>query len=126
MGFFESPPSVKTTRIKAVIKSHGTRIHRHRLQPYDQRRDVRSRPLLHLPPQCSTRLTVCVENHSQALALNSSNPILKTYDLDAVMPLDQNAFDDACDKSERRVYFEIMYSDLIADVQTRKANDNQC
>lgn len=27
---------------------------------------------------------------------------------------------------ERGVYFEIMHSDLIADVQTRKANDNQC
>ena len=27
---------------------------------------------------------------------------------------------------QRGVYFEIMYSDLIADVQTRKANDNQC
>ncbi|XP_075633573.1 protein GAMETOPHYTE DEFECTIVE 1-like [Castanea sativa] len=52
------------------------------------------------PPQCSTRLTVCVENHSQALALNSGNPILKTYDLVAVKPLDQNALDDACDKSE--------------------------
>lgn len=61
MGFFdlniaylESSPSdktpVKTTRIKVVIKSHGTRLHRHRRQPYDQRRDVRSRPLLHLPP----------------------------------------------------------------------------
>nr|XP_023896342.1 ribonuclease P protein subunit drpp30-like [Quercus suber] len=34
------------------------------------------------------------------LALNSGNPILKTYDLVAVKPLDQNAFDDACDKSE--------------------------
>ena len=38
------------------------------------------------PPQCSTRLTVCVENHSQALALNSGNPILKTYDLVTVKP----------------------------------------
>ena len=49
-----------------------------------------------------TRLTVCAENHSQALALNSGNPILKTYDLVAVKPLDQSVFDDACDKSEVR------------------------
>ncbi|GMY10739.1 protein GAMETOPHYTE DEFECTIVE 1 [Fagus crenata] len=93
-----------------------------------------------------TRLTVCAENHSQALALNSGNPILKTYDLVAVKPLDQSVFDDACDKSEvdiiaidfserlpfrlkqlkvkaaieRGVYFEITYSDLITDVQARR------
>ncbi|KAL0003776.1 hypothetical protein SO802_011337 [Lithocarpus litseifolius] len=93
-----------------------------------------------------TRLTVVAENHSQSLALNSGNPVLKTYDLVAVKPLDQTVFDDACDKSEvdiiaidfserlpfrlkqakvkaaieRGVYFEITYSDLIADVQTRR------
>ena len=47
-----------------------------------------------------TRLTVVAENHSQSLALNSGNPVLKTYDLVAVKPLDQTVFDDACDKSE--------------------------
>ncbi|KAM3754628.1 hypothetical protein ACB098_03G180300 [Castanea mollissima] len=93
-----------------------------------------------------TRLTVVAENHSQSLALNSGNPVLKTYDLVAVKPLDQTVFDDACDKSEaniiaidfserlpfrlkqakvkaaieRGVYFEITYSNLIADVQTRR------
>ncbi|XP_040992973.1 protein GAMETOPHYTE DEFECTIVE 1 [Juglans microcarpa x Juglans regia] len=93
-----------------------------------------------------TRLTVCVESPPQAQALNSGNPILKTYDLVAVRPLNQVVFDQACEKSEvdiiaidfseklpfrlklpmvkaaieRGVYFEITYSNLIADVQTRR------
>ncbi|KAG7949914.1 hypothetical protein I3843_13G088200 [Carya illinoinensis] len=93
-----------------------------------------------------TRLTVCVESLLQAQALNSGNPILKTYDLVAVRPLNQVVFDQACEKSEvdiiaidfsekipfrlklpmvkaaieRGVYFEITYSNLIADVQTRR------
>jgi len=45
-----------------------------------------------------TRITVCVENALQANALNAGNPILKTYDLVAVMPLNQNAFDVACER----------------------------
>nr|POE56071.1 hypothetical protein CFP56_73931 [Quercus suber] len=96
MGFFdlniaylESSPSdktpVKTTCIKVVMKSHRTRLHWHRLQPYDQRRAT-------APPGDNVAPPL--------LALNSGNPILKTYDLVAVKPLDQNAFDDACDKSE--------------------------
>lgn len=93
-----------------------------------------------------TRLTVCVESQSQAQALNSGNPILKTYDLVAVRALNQTVFDQACEKLEvdiiaidfseklpfrlklpmvkaaiaRGVYFEITYSDLISDVQTRR------
>ncbi|KAF5447052.1 hypothetical protein F2P56_032632 [Juglans regia] len=67
-----------------------------------------------------TRLTVCVESPPQAQALNSGNPILKTYDLVAVRPLNQVVFDQACEKSERGVYFEITYSNLIADVQSRR------
>lgn len=47
-----------------------------------------------------TRLTVCVESQSQAQALNSGNPILKTYDLVAVRALNQTVFDQACEKLE--------------------------
>jgi ribonuclease P/MRP protein subunit RPP1 len=45
-----------------------------------------------------TRLTVCVENPLQANALNAGNPILKTYDLVAVKPLNQTVFDIACER----------------------------
>ena len=47
-----------------------------------------------------TRLTVAVDSSSQASALNSGNPILKTYDVVAVQPLNQNAFERACQDSE--------------------------
>ncbi|KAK9279919.1 hypothetical protein L1049_013603 [Liquidambar formosana] len=92
------------------------------------------------------RLTVTVDSAAQATSLNSGNPVLKTYDLVAVRPMNQNAFDQACQTSEvdiitidfseklpfrlklplvkaaiqRGIYFEIMYSSLIADVQTRR------
>uniref|UniRef100_A0A7N2L6G0 Uncharacterized protein n=1 Tax=Quercus lobata TaxID=97700 RepID=A0A7N2L6G0_QUELO len=36
----------------------------------------------------------------ESLALNSGNPVLKTYGLVAIKPLDQTVFDDACDNSE--------------------------
>ncbi|XP_021716244.1 uncharacterized protein LOC110684142 isoform X2 [Chenopodium quinoa] len=87
-----------------------------------------------------------VETSAQASALNSGNPILKTYDLIAVRPLNQNSFDIACQSSQvdlitidfaeklpfrlklpmviaaiaRGVYFEIMYSSLMQDVQLRR------
>ncbi|KAH1066828.1 hypothetical protein J1N35_031815 [Gossypium stocksii] len=93
-----------------------------------------------------TRLTVCIDTASQSQALNSGNPILKTYDIVAVRPLNQNAFDHACEKAEvdiisidfsdklpfrlklpmvkaaikRGIYFEITYSDLIVDVHQRR------
>ncbi|CAJ1956058.1 unnamed protein product [Sphenostylis stenocarpa] len=67
-----------------------------------------------------TRLTVCVESPAQAQALNSGNPILKTYDLVAVKPLNQTAFDLACQTMERGVCFEVTYSGIFADVQTRR------
>ncbi|PON32712.1 RNase P subunit p [Parasponia andersonii] len=92
------------------------------------------------------RLTVCADSPSHAQALNSGNPILKTYDLVSVRPLSQSVFDQACEKLEvdiiaidfseklpfrlklpmvkaaiqRGVYFEITYSNLIADVQARR------
>ncbi|XP_027342083.1 uncharacterized protein LOC113854937 isoform X2 [Abrus precatorius] len=93
-----------------------------------------------------TRLTVCVDSPSQAQALNSGNPILKTYDLVAVKPSNQTAFDLACERMEvdiisvdfsaklpfrlkqpmvkaatqRGVCFEVTYSGLFADIQIRR------
>ncbi|RWR76874.1 hypothetical protein CKAN_00533700 [Cinnamomum micranthum f. kanehirae] len=92
-----------------------------------------------------TRLTVAVETAIHASALNSGNPILKTYDLVAVRPLNQAAFDQACKVSavdlisidfsqklpfrlkfpmvkaaiERGIHFEVTYSHLISDVKAR-------
>ncbi|KAG6605499.1 Protein GAMETOPHYTE DEFECTIVE 1, partial [Cucurbita argyrosperma subsp. sororia] len=93
-----------------------------------------------------TRLTICINSLQEILAVNSGNLILKTYDLIAVKPLNQNAFEQACEKLEidiiaidfaeklpfrlkqghiksaiqRGVYFEIMYSDLLSDVHARR------
>ncbi|OIW09166.1 hypothetical protein TanjilG_11304 [Lupinus angustifolius] len=93
-----------------------------------------------------TRLTVCVDSGPQCQAMNSGNPILKTYDLVAVKPLNQNSFDLACEKMEvdiilidfsiklpfrlkqhlikaavqRGVHFEVTYACLITDIQSRK------
>ncbi|XP_050371360.1 protein GAMETOPHYTE DEFECTIVE 1 [Argentina anserina] len=93
-----------------------------------------------------TRLTVCAETPAQAQALNYGNPVLKTYDLVAVKPMNQSAFEQACEKlevdiiaidfseslpfrlkqhlvkaaMERNVYFEITYAGFIADVRTRR------
>ncbi|KAG7534889.1 RNase P subunit p30 [Arabidopsis thaliana x Arabidopsis arenosa] len=93
-----------------------------------------------------TRLTVHVESNAQCQSLNSGNPILKSYDIIAVRPMNQNAFDYSCEKAEvdlisidfsdkmlfrlkhpmvkaaiqRGIYFEIKYSDLLMDAQTRR------
>ncbi|XP_058109916.1 uncharacterized protein LOC131253107 isoform X2 [Magnolia sinica] len=93
-----------------------------------------------------TRLTVAVDSAAHAAALNSGNPVLKTYDLVAVRPLNQVAFDQVCKVSEvdliaidfsqklpfrlklpmvkaaieRGVYFEITYSPLISDIHARR------
>ncbi|XP_020223749.1 uncharacterized protein LOC109805889 [Cajanus cajan] len=93
-----------------------------------------------------TRLTVCVDSPAQAQALNSANPILKTYDLVAVKPSNQTAFDLACQTMEvdiisidfsaklpfrlkhpmvkaatqRGVCFEVTYSGFFADIQIRR------
>lgn len=47
-----------------------------------------------------TRLTVHVESIAQCHCLNSGNPILKSYDIVAVRPLNQNTFDHVCEKAE--------------------------
>ncbi|KAK4717837.1 hypothetical protein R3W88_016175 [Solanum pinnatisectum] len=108
------------------------------------------RKLLNVPVSAPfrqyTRLTVVVDSSSQASALNSGNPILKSYDIVAVRPLNQQAFEQACQVSEvdiiaidfldklpfrlkqsmvkaaiqRGVYFEITYSSLILDAQMRR------
>ncbi|KZV23945.1 hypothetical protein F511_23089 [Dorcoceras hygrometricum] len=93
-----------------------------------------------------TRITVIVDSPSQVAALNVGNPVLKSYDIAAVRPLNQNAFDQACQTSEvniiaidfseklpfrlkqpmvkaaikRGVYFEITYSGLLGDAQSRR------
>ncbi|XP_062081937.1 protein GAMETOPHYTE DEFECTIVE 1 [Humulus lupulus] len=93
-----------------------------------------------------TRLTVNADSPSQAQVLNSGNPILKTYDLVSVRPLNQTIFDQACERLEvdiiaidfseklpfrlklpmvkaaiqRGVFFEITYSNLITDIQARR------
>uniref|UniRef100_A0A7N0RAH6 Uncharacterized protein n=1 Tax=Kalanchoe fedtschenkoi TaxID=63787 RepID=A0A7N0RAH6_KALFE len=107
------------------------------------------RDLLGDPPSAPfrqyTRLTVCLDSAAQAMVLNSSNAVLKSYNIVAAKPLNQNAFDQACQFSEvdiisidftdrlpfrlkqpiikaaiqRGVYFEIIYSGLVRDVQTR-------
>lgn len=50
-----------------------------------------------------TRITVVVENPAQANALNSGNPVLKTYDIVAVRPTNQKVFNQACSHLEVRI-----------------------
>ncbi|KAL0310305.1 UNVERIFIED_CONTAM: protein GAMETOPHYTE defective [Sesamum calycinum] len=99
-----------------------------------------------------TRLTVVVDISSQASALNAGNPIIRSYDIVAVRPMNQSAFDQACQVSEvdmiaidfseklpfrlkqpmvkaaleRGVYFEITYSGLISDAQSRRQLISNC
>ncbi|KAH7672660.1 Ribonuclease P protein [Dioscorea alata] len=93
-----------------------------------------------------TRLTVLVDSLPSIAALNSGNPLLRSYDIVAARPLNQTAFEQACQTSEvdlisidfsqklpfrlklpmieaaikRGVYFEITYADLILDVSRRQ------
>lgn len=66
-------------------------------------------------PRCSpfrqyTRLTVFADTIAQCQVLNSGNPVLKTYDLVAVRPLNQSAFDHACEKAEVcKIYFSFFF-----------------
>lgn len=53
-----------------------------------------------------TRITVIVDSPSQVAALNVGNPVLKSYDIAAVRPLNQNAFDQACQTSEVRFFMQ--------------------
>ncbi|KAJ4833885.1 hypothetical protein Tsubulata_047730 [Turnera subulata] len=93
-----------------------------------------------------TRLTLAFDRANQATVLNGHNAVVKSYDLVAVLPLSQSAFDYACQTAEvhiisidlaeklpfrlsfslvnaamkRGVYFEILYSGFIADSNSRK------
>ncbi|KAJ0245918.1 Protein GAMETOPHYTE DEFECTIVE 1 [Hirschfeldia incana] len=92
-----------------------------------------------------TRVTVKLESKAQCLSLNSGNPVLKSYDIVAVRPMNQYAFDQACAKAEvdiisidfsnlpfrlmhpsvkaaikRGVYFEIKYFDFLTDAEKRR------
>ncbi|KAF8061226.1 hypothetical protein N665_1210s0009 [Sinapis alba] len=92
-----------------------------------------------------TRVTVKLESKAQCMGLNSGNPVLKSYDIVAVRPMNQFAFDQACTKAEvdiisidfsnlpfrlmhpsvnaaikRGIYFEIKYSDLLKDADKRR------
>ncbi|XP_028184124.1 uncharacterized protein LOC114370922 isoform X2 [Glycine soja] len=72
--------------------------------------------LLHVPLSTPfrqyTRLTVCVDSASQAQALNLGNPILKTYDLVIVKPLNQIAFDLACERMEAVYHMPTTENDM--------------
>ncbi|MFQ6638818.1 hypothetical protein Gotur_015198 [Gossypium turneri] len=136
----------KSTRIKIVIKAmelgYTGIAYNRTIRGVMSDRDRCSIPLLGL----SSLLNVAPFLSSSSQALNSGNPILKTYDIVAVRPLNQNAFDQACEKAEvdiisidfsdklpfrlklpmvkaaikRGIYFEITYSDLIVDVHQRR------
>ncbi|KAL0919591.1 hypothetical protein M5K25_011694 [Dendrobium thyrsiflorum] len=93
-----------------------------------------------------TRITVSVDSAAAASALNSGNRLLRSYDLVAARPLNQMAFDQACNASEvdiisldfsqklpfrlklamvqaavkRGVHFEIAYSHIIAGGHARR------
>ena len=61
-----------------------------------------------------TRLTICINSLQEILAVNSGNLVLKTYDLIAVKPLNQNAFEQACEKLEVcRIYFCVYFVLLL-------------
>ncbi|XP_018684012.2 protein GAMETOPHYTE DEFECTIVE 1 [Musa acuminata AAA Group] len=107
-------------------------------------RDLLGAPLAS-PFRQYTRLTISAHCAASAVALNG-NALLRTYDLVALRPLNQDAFDKACESSEvdiiamdfsqklpfrlklpfiklaiqRGLYFEITYSHLIADVHVRR------
>ncbi|OAY81245.1 Ribonuclease P protein subunit p30 [Ananas comosus] len=107
------------------------------------------RRLLRSPPSPPfrqfSRITLSLDSPA-AVASSSSNPVLRTYDIVAIRPLNQAAFDHACKFSEvdmisidfsqklpfrlklplvevaikRGLHFEITYSHLIADVNVRR------
>lgn len=47
-----------------------------------------------------SRITVVVDDPVQTAALNSGNQVLRTYDIVAVRPTNQRAFEQACKNSE--------------------------
>lgn len=63
-----------------------------------------------------TRLTVVVDTPAQGSALNSGNPVLKTYDIVAVRPLKQDAFDQAC-KNYEVLFCFIFFNEYLHHTQ---------
>ncbi|XP_011657242.1 protein GAMETOPHYTE DEFECTIVE 1 isoform X2 [Cucumis sativus] len=132
-----SIPLLKVSSLHTILPSFSASVEFHR----DLLDIPRSSPFRQY-----TRLTISINTNNEVLAVNSGNLILKTYDLIAVKPLNQYAFEQACEKLEidiiaidfaeklpfrlkqgsiisaikRGVYFEIMYSDLLSDVHERR------
>ncbi|KAG0621244.1 hypothetical protein M758_3G004100 [Ceratodon purpureus] len=93
-----------------------------------------------------SRITVVVDDPVQASALNSGNQVLRSYDIVAVRPTNQRAFEQACKNSEvdlisldmfrrvpfrmkapmvksalqRGLFFEISYGRALFDARARK------
>ena len=62
------------------------------------------------------RLTLVVDNAMQAASLNPANPLLKSYDIVAIRPLEQRVFEQACghlEVSQLLFYRDEFYSSLI-------------
>lgn len=55
-----------------------------------------------------SRITVVLDDLAHASALNSANPVLRTYDVVAVRPMNQRAFELACKNSEVSTWIEIV------------------
>ncbi|XP_038900491.1 protein GAMETOPHYTE DEFECTIVE 1 [Benincasa hispida] len=132
-----SIPLLNVSSLHSILPSFSASVEFHR----DLLGVLRSSPFRQY-----TRLTISINTSHEILAVNSGNLILKTYDLIAVKPLNQHAFEQACEKLEidiiaidfaeklpfrlkqgsiksaiqRGVYFEIMYSDLLSDVHERR------
>ncbi|XP_072996685.1 uncharacterized protein [Typha latifolia] len=102
---------------------------------------------LDVPFRQYSRITIAIDTAAAAASLaSSSNPLLRSYDIVAVRPLNQIAFDHACKFSEidmisidfsqklsfrlkhplveaaikRGLHFEITYSHFIADINVRR------
>ncbi|KAL3687633.1 hypothetical protein R1sor_013942 [Riccia sorocarpa] len=108
------------------------------------------RKLLGVPPgqpfRQFSRITLHIDNQNQANAVNSANPVLKSYDLVAVRPANQKMFNLACSQLEvdmisldftqrlpirlkpqlvkaaveRGIYFEICYGRALLDPKARR------
>ncbi|KAH7426229.1 hypothetical protein KP509_11G091300 [Ceratopteris richardii] len=92
------------------------------------------------------RLTITIETAIQTNAVNAANPVIRSYDIIAVRPTSQKAFDQACAHLEvdlicldflhrmplrlsassvqaavqRGVFFEISFSGVLQDVKARR------
>lgn len=86
-----SIPLLKVSSLHTILPSFSASVEFHR----DLLDIPRSSPFRQY-----TRLTISINTNNEVLAVNSGNLILKTYDLIAVKPLNQYAFEQACEKLE--------------------------